>query len=834
MISASKYLKKVLSVLLVIAMLLANVILFTSIVSAEEIDVWDGTVDSSWYTDFSSTKVAVLTTPEQFAALQSGGVGSCSGWTIKLGGDIYLNTGNAADWATTPPANSWNPYPGFAGILDGCGYSVYGLYVSLTTTHAGLFGYLNGTGVTVKDLNIRNAFIRGTERVGSIAGMAKGTSAIFTNVYSDAILVGTGSKYIGGFLGYKNAAQTTVQNCWFNGTIDCSTVNTIGGIVGNADSGTTLVISNCLVSGTVKGNNYIGGILGNGAITASGCQIENCLVTGSVSGASTVDAMAGSLSIPANYTFSNCYTTGTSSYATTVTAEEIAGESATTTLSVFDFTNTWKTVTGSAPTLNQSLDIEGCNWYNSNRATKTATISTVEEFEQIQIAAVEKSNYLSGWTLNLGADLWFNPGLASDWYNGTNLPENNWTPVGVFKGMLNGNGHSLNGIYCNVDGDKAALFAELNGGTVQNLSVFNSCFIGEKKVATIVGDTRGSATVQNVYSDAYLHSSVTTEGSFSGGIAGNAANSGLVITGCQFDGYLVADRVSTGVNGMYPQKVGGILGDSNGATIENCLVTGTVCGATQVGGILGCAHSNISRVENSVFAGKVVVTRPNDGVTYSGSIVGVVWKNLTTTVIDNCYYKSSYAVIYPNTNTAKSYPTEPYALLSGASLATNDIYAFETCEDFADLSAEVWILQCAEEYLELPILKQLDEQLSDSIIYYCGYQTSNDGRSIRILALLGDIDLDEYSSVSLKMELVDSAGTRRSNIQNSTLYSSVLANGNSITAESLGGTYFYTLSIGFSESKIFQMRITPMLTRNDGTVISGRLINTVVTVTVTE
>ena len=88
-----------------------------------------------------------------------------------------------------------------------------------------------------------------------------------------------------GLFGFVSNA--TIQNCNVTGEIKGN--NFVGGIVGNAVNNTHIL--NCSFQGDVKGElDYVGGIVGN---TSSGCEVSGCFVTGKVEGSQRVGGIAG-------------------------------------------------------------------------------------------------------------------------------------------------------------------------------------------------------------------------------------------------------------------------------------------------------------------------------------------------------------------------------------------------------------------------------------------------------------------------------------------------------------------------------------------------------------
>ena len=106
-----------------------------------------------------------------------------------------------------------------------------------------------------------------------------------------------GDNYVGGVVGYNRG---TVENCCNIGTVT-GTYDYVGGVVGyNSSSGT---VKNCYNTGTVSGNRYVGGVVGQNSSIGN---VENCYNTGSVKGNWYVGGVVGDNS----GTVKNCYNTG--------------------------------------------------------------------------------------------------------------------------------------------------------------------------------------------------------------------------------------------------------------------------------------------------------------------------------------------------------------------------------------------------------------------------------------------------------------------------------------------------------------------------------------------
>lgn len=170
---------------------------------------------------------------------------------FALSADIVLNdTTHVGAWSEQyAPRNSYTSIgtvnKPFSAQFDGNNHTITGAYV-VSSSRAGIFGYVmpqgDGESVTIQNLRVEDSFFKSSEDVGSIAGRIYG--------------------------------KVTIQNCYSNATIRCSSLDTnmgAGGIVGymrskfkegdpNVQDGCT--ISDCIFEGGVFGTRKLGGIVG--------------------------------------------------------------------------------------------------------------------------------------------------------------------------------------------------------------------------------------------------------------------------------------------------------------------------------------------------------------------------------------------------------------------------------------------------------------------------------------------------------------------------------------------------------------------------------------------
>ena len=255
-------------------------------------EVWNGTVAAA-FAGGSGT----VENPYQIANGAQLAKLAQDGTYFVLTADILLNnTEGWENWGSTAPANPWTPIGSdanpFTGTLDGDGHSVSGIYIS-TANYQGLVGYL-GSGGTLQNLGVKASYIKGGSFVGGVCGWNDGTVINCYNIGSVE-----GNSYVGGVCGYN---KSNVINCYNTGNVTGSSYN-VGGVCGQNYFGT---VTNCYNTGSVEGNRYVGGLCGQNSAT-----VTNCYNSGSVEGNRYVGGVCG-MNVMGNVMGNviNCYNIG--------------------------------------------------------------------------------------------------------------------------------------------------------------------------------------------------------------------------------------------------------------------------------------------------------------------------------------------------------------------------------------------------------------------------------------------------------------------------------------------------------------------------------------------
>ena len=270
------------------------------------VDNWDGSADTSWYTDHKTDNEYHFTTAEQLAGMAkliNDDMANFKDKTIYLENDLDLG---GHEWISIGDGANTD-VGSFQGVFDGQSHVIYNLY-----SHEGLKSenkdnnnnlYRNGLfgaiyNATVQNLGIENADIvipmNDTSTYGKGILVDWMTNSTIKNCYTTGSITGGSyiEKYIGGIAGFLNG-KNSISQCYSTAAItgnydgeyyaeqegglepmDCW--DSLGGIVGASYTG-QVTISNCWFGGEIVVKSIqapVGGIIGYG----EGVSMVNCLV----------------------------------------------------------------------------------------------------------------------------------------------------------------------------------------------------------------------------------------------------------------------------------------------------------------------------------------------------------------------------------------------------------------------------------------------------------------------------------------------------------------------------------------------------------------------------
>lgn len=177
-----------------------------------ETDTWDGTSDTSWYTE--GGKSFYIDTAEQFAGISKLARQEKTFAGVKISLRVNMDMGG----------NEWVPINEFEGTLQGNGATISNFTVnsSVTNYYHGLFAEQRGT---IRNLHLRDFTVKGKYDVGALAatnsGVLENCSAIgkvsaersFTDTDGGTTI------YVGGLVGINSGI---IKNCYTGGTVQAS------------------------------------------------------------------------------------------------------------------------------------------------------------------------------------------------------------------------------------------------------------------------------------------------------------------------------------------------------------------------------------------------------------------------------------------------------------------------------------------------------------------------------------------------------------------------------------------------------------------------------------
>ena len=216
-----------------------------------------------------------------------------------LAGNYYLaNDIDASDTINWNAGAGFAPVVNFAGIFDGNGHTITGLYINRPSTeYVGLFGGIV-YGADIKNVGLLDVNISGNNWVGGLTG--QGGNISVKNCYSTGAVTGNGY-LVGGLVGDFTGSM---ENC--HSTVNIiSSGNTAGGLIGRQDNSS---ITKCYATGAVTGGgNMTGGLV---AVSSSSRQTD-CYATGAVTGSGNdVGGLIGVVGGTNPKARTNCYSTG--------------------------------------------------------------------------------------------------------------------------------------------------------------------------------------------------------------------------------------------------------------------------------------------------------------------------------------------------------------------------------------------------------------------------------------------------------------------------------------------------------------------------------------------
>ncbi len=284
-------------------------------------------------------------------------------------------------------------------------------------------------------------------------------------------------------------------------------------------------------------------------------------------------------------------------------------------------------------------DLDNASW-SDNAASAFASGDGTED-DPYMISTAEQ---LAKLAVDVNAGTYYD-GIYFELQNNIDLSGCLWSPIGSeqaksFKGIFDGGGHTISGLYIISSSNSQALFGCIYGATIKSVAV-DGLVSGGNSIAGVVGAAYSSSIVDSCHNFcsvsggsgvggvvgslsastiSYCSNSASVSGSSEvGGVAGSSSNSSTMESNSNFG------DVSGG------SSVGGVVGLNDSSTVISSSNAGSVDGSSSnVGGVVGYNNSS-AEVTFSYNEGEV-----NGQSTYTGGVVGY---NDESSIITSCYNK---------------------------------------------------------------------------------------------------------------------------------------------------------------------------------------------------
>ena len=441
----------------------------------------------------------------------------CTGYELTANLNFSGST-----WSSDP---GWTPIADsayFTATFDGNNRSITNLYINRPDAdYQGLFGYFGGSAAEIRNVRLRDVNVTGNERVGGLVGFHQGGGVSDNPAISNSSASGTvsGQQWIGGLVGQNRG---TISDS--SASVAVSGQQQIGGLVGRNHSG---AISDSSASGAVSGQQWIGGLVGT---NAAGATISSSHATGNV--------------------------------------------------------------TGTDPSM--SSDIGGLVGYNGGTIEdsyhKTGTVSGYERIGGLvgysYQGTIKDDSYATGAVMG-NSEV---GGLVGRNEDGT-IRDSHAT------GTVTGTDMTQN------SGRVGGLVGANNGGTIEDSYHETGAVTGHREVGGLVGLNAGTtSTISTSHATGNVTGTETTDPD----MFGSTGIGGLV--GTNEDGTIRASHATGTVTGSERSgeytggNTGGLVGTNQAGTIRASYSTGTVRGADNIGGLVGAntySGSSTGTIEDS-------------------------------------------------------------------------------------------------------------------------------------------------------------------------------------------------------------------------------------------
>lgn len=530
----------------------------------------------------------------------------------------------------------------FSGTIDGNGKTIYGLRCEDSNRNGvGLIGVSEGA--VIKNLKLINVHFYGKQDVGAAVGRAYAPTTL-EKCYTSGIV--QGKDHVGGIVGGTKSAGaeddlSTIKDCFSTALVKSSSWQA-GGIIGTT---VAIEISNTYFAGVAYcPSGRTGGIaaLADGKTT----KIEKSISMAAYLGGDEANRVLGSpashsVTLANNYSWEATkvevkgkpYTEGESNPAG-VDGEhkDLASLKSAAFYTTLGWSpDVWKVEDGKFPILaGQSYPLDADAIYfepfpsralpGGKHATRVASalgrkvschssrsdVASINDDGLVEFhkdGSTEISFSTTGDEYAKGLTLKYNLKVEGISYKITSEADlfnikydlngeftlmnditltKDWTPLGTFKGKLNGNGKIIYGLRVD-DKEKRnkGLFSETEGAEITKLGIERAYVVGNEDVAALVGNMKGGLIDQCYVADSY--------------IAGRDHVGALVGAMRSYDAVVTPADPDKGISEVKEKRYATVRNSHSGAQVYSRQY--------QAGGLVGIVRGGI--IENCYFSGEV-------------------------------------------------------------------------------------------------------------------------------------------------------------------------------------------------------------------------------------
>ncbi len=556
-------------------------------------EYWLGTSDVSAPVDTNDDGILEITSGAELAYAISNGGGAGVKYIITK--DIYLNDPAKFNWKTGEvvsgqTVNSWSYYnKPFQGSIDGDGHTIYGLYykdssaLSWAVQGAGLIPRVDfGTTCELKNLAIDKSYIYGHAGASAFVGCG-GTGNSSTDTRAEIIIdrcvvgaeVTVEGTSAGAFRGITRGANTTISNSYSLATVIGDTY----GLVAGESWESTVKMTNVFNANGPFGS-AAGGTFTNCYQTVAGANASGLIDADNMQGKDVFD----NASKMPNLNADNAFTATETFPAVAVFIKDIAfdeedseGEEETR-IEIWDGTVAEGFAQGDGSATNPYVITNGKEL--ALAITLGGQVSTDGVYTD---EAYFNKHYI------IANDIYLNDITKINWTTGgvsSGYKANSWLKHENFAGTIDGNGHTVYGLYYK---DSASSYTSytwgmglvpyvVNGNTanVTNLGIDNAYIKYECGAAAFVGTLNGGAKVN--INTCFVGNNVTILGADAGAFRGYSQSGETSIVNAYSLATVTGAKNCKGLVGIlsgqvtisYCYNANGIIPSGSGVTANGC------------------------------------------------------------------------------------------------------------------------------------------------------------------------------------------------------------------------------------------------------------------------